>query len=176
MRLLNIQDGYSSGSAPSTTFATTMGFATYANDAAFVTAKGSAAAEGDAYANTTDHSIHYYNGTAWEIYGSFNPNGTRAAPNSIIAASGISVQSFQRQIQFIQGSGGAVTVTANPQIQAGSRVGQELNLIGRSDTNTVKLQDGTGLSLNGPITMGADYSLRLMWDGTNWVEVSRREN
>jgi hypothetical protein len=75
---------------------------------------------------------------------------------------------------FIEGSGGAVDVSANPQIAAGNTVGQELILIGRNDTNTVLFEDGTGLSLNGPFDMGADNVLTLVWDTSVWVEVSRR--
>lgn len=101
-------------------------------------------------------------------------SGTRAAPNSITAAGGITATSNSRTMMFIQGSGGAVTVTANPQISAGTILGQELILIGRSDTNSITLSDGTGLSLNGPITLSADSVLSLVWDGTNWTEVSRR--
>lgn len=41
---------------------------THANDAAFVSAKGSAAAAGDVYTNTTDGMIHWYDGVdaAWQ--------------------------------------------------------------------------------------------------------------
>lgn len=38
---------------------------TFADDAAYVTDKGSAAAEGDFYSNTTLNKIRFYNGTAW---------------------------------------------------------------------------------------------------------------
>jgi hypothetical protein len=45
--------------------ATSGSLVTFADDAAYVTAKGSAATEGDIYQNTTDNTIHYYNGSAW---------------------------------------------------------------------------------------------------------------
>lgn len=101
-------------------------------------------------------------------------SGTRASPNSILAASGITAPANSRTLMFVQGSGGAVTVTANPQLSAGSTLGQELILVGRSDTNTLTLSDGTGLSLNGAMTLYADSVLTLVWDGTNWTETSRR--
>lgn len=41
------------------------GLKPFANDAAYVTAKGSAAATGDAYWNTSDDEIRAYNGAAW---------------------------------------------------------------------------------------------------------------
>lgn len=102
-------------------------------------------------------------------------SGSRASPTAITAGGGISFSaSTYQNISFIQGSGGAVTVTANPQVAAGSSVGQTLSLIGRSATNTVTLADGTGLSLNGAWVGGLDSILNLVWDGTNWAETSRR--
>jgi hypothetical protein len=109
--------------------------------------------------------------------GAINVNGSRASPVNIVAGTGIdsgTLGTDQRKLLFINGNGGAVIVTANPQIAAGSVVGQELIVIGRSDSNTVTFADGTGLSLNGSITMYADSVLSLIWDGTNWVETSRR--
>lgn len=100
--------------------------------------------------------------------------GTRAAPSSIIAGTGVAFTgTFGKNIWFIQGSGGAVDVSANPQIAAATNVGQELRLIGRSDTNTVMFEDGTGLSLNGTCILGEDQILDLFFDGTNWVETNR---
>jgi hypothetical protein len=100
--------------------------------------------------------------------------GTRASPSSIVAGTGISFTANHiYNIWFIQGSGGAVTVTANPQISAGTTVGQKLTLIGRSDTNTVTISNGTGLSLNSSAVLGADDVIQLIWDGTNWTEMSR---
>ncbi len=106
--------------------------------------------------------------------GSFAVQDTRAAPQSVVAGTGIVVTALQsRNLLFIQGSGGAVTVTANPQIPVGTQVGQEMKLVGRSDTNTVTLSNGTGLSLNGSWTGGADDIIDLFWDGSVWVESNR---
>jgi hypothetical protein len=99
--------------------------------------------------------------------------GTRAAPTAIVAVSGITATAGIDHTIFIQGSGGAVDVSANPQISAGTTVGQKLRLIARDDTNTVMLEDGTGLSLNGTWIGSADSVLELFWDGTNWVEIGR---
>ena len=101
--------------------------------------------------------------------------GTRAAPSSIVAGTGISFTGLAgHNLWFVAGSGGAVDISANPQIVAGSAVGQELILIGRDATNTVQLDDGTGLSLNGSAILGLDDVVGLIWDGTNWVEMFRR--
>lgn len=101
--------------------------------------------------------------------------GTGASPSAITAAGGISVAGGNYfNIQFITGSGGAVTVTASPQITAGTAVGQQLILVGNSATNTVTLSDGTGLSLNGTWVGGNNAGLTLVWNGTVWTEVARR--
>lgn len=100
--------------------------------------------------------------------------GTRASPTAITAVGGISYAAATATDNYIQGSGGAVTVTANPQIAAGTVDGQRLVLIGRSATNTVTIADGTGLSLNGSWVGGLDSMIALRWDGTNWAEISRR--
>lgn len=106
--------------------------------------------------------------------GALSVTGSRASPISITAAGGITSSASQRALLFVQGSGGAVTVTANPQISAGTTVGQELYLVGRSDTNILTLSDGTGLSLNGQMDLAADSVLKLFWDGTNYVESGRK--
>lgn len=108
--------------------------------------------------------------------GAFPTNtGSRGSPSLITAAGGI-VFTGSDPINdwYIAGDSGAVTVTANPQIAVGSTDGQRLTLTGRHATNTVTLSDGTGLSLNGTWVGGLDSILNLRWDGTNWVEMSRR--
>lgn len=119
------------------------------------------------------------NGTvvSWASVPTSTPNvvGSTGSPTAITAVGGVSFSgSNYTNINFITGSGGAVTVTASPQIAAGSAVGQKLQLIGESNTNTVKLQDGTGLSLNGAWVGALQSVLNLTWDGSTWVENSRR--
>lgn len=102
--------------------------------------------------------------------------GSRGTPQSITAAGGIAfTNTYYHNMWFVKGSGDvAINITANPQIAAGSIVGQQLIIIGRHDTGTLQLDDGTGLSLNGPWIGGADDVIHLIWDGTNWTEVARR--
>jgi hypothetical protein len=113
--------------------------------------------------------------SSWLSFGTApTVNGTRAAPQSITAAGGITpAASVPFQTSFIKGNAAPITVTANPQIAAGNVVGQRLLLVGRDSTNTVTLSDGTGLDLNGACTLGASSSLELLWDGTNWMETNR---
>lgn len=101
--------------------------------------------------------------------------GTRTVPQNIVAGTGIAFTgAAARQLWFVQGSGGHVSVSANPQIAAGEAVGQELILIGRNDDQTVTLSEGSGLSINGTWTGAANSVLYLVWDGSVWVEVPRR--
>lgn len=103
--------------------------------------------------------------------------GTRAAPTAITAVGGITFSGTQRNtIAFVKGTGAGTTdVSANPQISAGSTVGQKLKICQRSATDILKLEDGTGLDLDGT-WLGDDASreLNLWWDGTNWKEEGRR--
>lgn len=104
-------------------------------------------------------------------------SSTRASPTSIVAGTGVAFSAssgYQIYIQFIQGSGGAVDVTSNPQIAAGSQVGQILILVGCHDTNTVYFEDGTGLEMKaGGFRMKNGSIIAFIWDGTNWCEMFR---
>lgn len=101
--------------------------------------------------------------------------GTTGSPTLITAGGGVAFSGTNySNTNFIAGNAGAVTVTANPQVAAATNVGQVLVLIGRHATNTVTLADGTGLSLNGSWVGGLQSVLTLQWDGTVWVETSRR--
>lgn len=106
----------------------------------------------------------------------FVVSGTKASPNNITALAGITASTDAFQLQFIQGSGGAVDVSANPQISAGTTTGQVLVLCGANNTNTVLLENGTGLILNGSYTMGSSSVLAVQWDGvSSWVELFRND-
>jgi hypothetical protein len=158
----------------------------YSDATARLAAAGFASSDVGKVALQVDTSAYYIltddSPITWQKIGSIDladartqVTGTRAAPSSIVAGTGIAFTgSYPNNLWFIQGSGGAVDVSANPQIAAGSFVGQVLTLIGRSSANTVLLEDGTGLSLNGPWEGRADDVLGLIWDGTNWTETYRR--
>lgn len=73
--------------------------------------------------------------------------------------------------------GAAVDLSDNPQIAAG-RNGQIITIIGSSDTNTLTLDDGTGLFLSAQFVMGAGDSITLVYSTGlgGWVETSRSNN
>ena len=102
-------------------------------------------------------------------------SGSVGSPVAITAVGGVTFTgSNYSNIKFIVGSGGAVTVTANPQIAAGTSIGQDLTLIAEHATNTVTIADGNGLALNGAWVGGLNSVIDLVWDGAVWVEKSRR--
>ena len=131
--------------------------------------------DGRFWYNTATHLAKVVrNGAITELLTGMQVSGSRGSPTAITAGAGITALNARLQLHFVEGSGGAVTVTANPQISAGTSVGDILILVFRSGTNTLTLANGTGLSLNGDITGEEDDIVLLLWDGTNWSEISRR--
>lgn len=106
--------------------------------------------------------------------GELVPNGTGASPVTITAAGGITATTDQRQLWYVVSAGGAVPITANPSISAGTTVGQEIVIFGTSATDYITLSDGNGISLNGPINLHDNAAITLIWNGSVWSELSRR--
>ncbi len=102
--------------------------------------------------------------------------GTFGAPQAVVAGTGVlhdlGADDYFGMV-FMQGSGGPVDVTNNPQVEAGLSLGQKITLVGASDINTVKLEDGTGLILNGECFFASGSVMELLWNGSNWIEISR---
>lgn len=108
-------------------------------------------------------------------------NGGSGSPQSVDPTPGVQLsnQSYVNKA-WVVGNAGPVVVTNTPNVTPGNNDGEELIIIGTSDTNTVKLQDqgnlpGSGLSINGDVTLLKDESITLHWDNaqTLWVEDSR---
>jgi hypothetical protein len=76
-----------------------------------------------------------------------------------------------------QGSGGAVTLTATPAIEAPTADSQILFLFGGSDTNTVTLtkyaNNGVKLNNGASFTFGLDDNMIFVARNSVWVEISR---
>jgi hypothetical protein len=106
--------------------------------------------------------------------GSYTPYGSTGAPLVVTATGGVVTNASQRELQFLNSPGGEVAVTANPQVSPGSVIGQEMLLRGTSDTNYPVFSDGNGLSLNGLCKLTLNQTLPLFWDGSLWVEITRR--
>jgi len=103
--------------------------------------------------------------------------GSSGAPSSIAAAVSIVVAGYAKEIHYVEGLAGDIDMTAVPQVAVGINDGDELVLRGTRDDRKLLLEDGTGLSLNGPIALKKNSSLTLHWDTdqTLWVETSRRD-
>lgn len=101
--------------------------------------------------------------------------GSRASPSLLTAGGGIAFTGTNYfNMWFVAGNAGAVDISANPQIAAGTNAGQRLMLVGRHDTNTIRLEDGTGLKLKGgsaEVYLFADSTAEFVFDGTNWVQL-----
>lgn len=74
-RILKFAEGVSVGAPISTGIGATS-FGVYASEAAFVTDKGSAATEGDAFFDSTLDKVKFYDGTAWRTVESLLNNYT----------------------------------------------------------------------------------------------------
>ena len=104
-----------------------------------------------------------------------NITGTRLAPTAITAGGGIAFSgSALFNTAYLSGSGGAVTITANPKIAAGTIIGQKLRLIVPTGANEITITDTNGVDLDGTLIMAAGSAAEFEWDGTNWFIISRR--
>lgn len=116
--------------------------------------------------------------TSLEVSGKtvYTPSGT----NTIVAAEGITIAMITKKAILVAGDGAGTTdISVNPQIAAGQN-GQEIVLIGTSDTNLVKLDNGNGLQLSAAtsFTLGAGDIMQLIYVDSigKWVEISRTDN
>lgn len=116
-------------------------------------------------------SIESNNGSG----GQYQPHGSPSAPVSVIETDGISLLNVSREVQFVRSDGGAIIVTASPRVQRGIVQGQELLLMGTSDIDTVTLQNGNGLLLNGACILKNGASLYMLWRGDVWCEAGRND-
>lgn len=98
-------------------------------------------------------------------------NFTPDSINNITAGGGITPA---KTIVPIQGSGGAVDITAVPQIAAGTN-GDLLILEGRSDSNHVTLENGDGVHIHASTAQFGNKDMMLMhYNGTDaeWHEIA----
>lgn len=83
-RILDFDDAFTTATAPDVIDpAAADGFVTYASDAAYEAAKGSAGSAGDAYFNTTTERLRIHNGTGWQD-GTGTIDMVREVPSGVI--------------------------------------------------------------------------------------------
>ena len=103
--------------------------------------------------------------------------GVVYAPSTVQSLGTSSQITANKAIIQVVGNPGAVTLPANP-IIAGSD-GQEITIIGTSDSNTVQISNVAGVKLdsNAPFTLGDNDMIKLIYIATKgWVELSRSDN
>lgn len=120
---------------------------------------------------------------AWAAIPSNAPTifGTFGSPRNIQAAGITSAASHMsstalEQIIFVRSNTAdtEMDITGNPQITAHTVVGAKMRIVGTDSTRPVLLEDGNGLKLNGQISLNANSSIDLFWDGTAYAEITRR--
>lgn len=117
--------------------------------------------------NSTTKRPEFYDGTRWQSEEGYNI----AAAQTPAGASTPTILGFRRQVLPISGSGGAVTL-ADLGV-ANALEGDELLLIGTSDTNTVTIVSATNTVVNGDCTLGLDDTLTLVYYSSKWREKER---
>ncbi len=114
--------------------------------------------------------------TSYAIVEYLGERMTKPIAANVTADGGITAAMLFPQIYF-SGSG-AIDITADPQIVDGFR-GQRIRIWGNSDTNTLTLDDGTGLKLNGgaQCVLGIDDVIELEFtQNGDWCELYRSDN
>lgn len=136
-----------------------------------------ASAQPDAGTPTNPNDVLTLSFVETNLAGSRVVIGSVATPEDV-AAAGLTIpagETYEHDyLAFIQGDGGAIDITNNPQIIHSLVVGDTLELRGCSDTNTLKLDNGNGLSLNSDsITLKSGSIIRFNYNGSVLEEVSR---
>lgn len=168
-KILSFSEG-TAVTAPSQSFLIASSLSVYANDAAYVAAKGSAAAEGDIYANSTDGMIHTYDGTNWKTSQNMKNNFIATAPPGVgdDDADGYEVGSMWLDttpgIWYIcndASTGAAAWIQVidgtNPQSIAGIKTFTDTTDASDKDTASVVLEGG--LAIEKKIFVGTDATV-----------------
>lgn len=117
--------------------------------------------------NTDTKRHEYYDGTLWQSC--TTPN--IAAAQTPADASTPTILGYRRQVLPISGSGGAVTLT---DLSVSNNLdGDELVLLGTSDTNTVTVVAATNTVVNGSCTLASGNTLTLVLYSGKWYEKGR---
>jgi len=114
--------------------------------------------------------------TRWRLCGLL-PGLLPAAAQTVASAGTIVCAGGIRQLLRVAGNGGAQTANATTGMTAGTVDGQEVDLLGTSDTDTLTITVAGNMAPNGSITLGNGDIIRFLWDATNsvWREAYRSE-
>lgn len=103
--------------------------------------------------------------------GGYSPTG----PTTLTGLVTLTIAGAQREYKRVKSNSGLVTMSASPQIESGTIVGQELLLHGTNNTDIIKFVNGLGLAINGSCVLRQYSSLYLIWGGSVWVEICRND-
>lgn len=109
--------------------------------------------------------------------GGYFAHGSESAPITVAPGAGITPSSDLMQTWYVKGptSGGAQSVTANPQIGAHTQVGARLAVINVDPSDYVVFSSGNGLFSNGtwPNSIIQYAKIEYEWTGLRWTECNR---
>ena len=95
-----------------------------------------------------------------------------ATPAALAAGATLTPVAYTHRIES---TGGAVILSTSTPIAAGQFDGQQIELVGLSDTDTVEIQASGNVLQNGAIILGAGDTIGYWWDNTDslWKEKYR---
>lgn len=104
-------------------------------------------------------------------------SGTLSEPVVITALGGITPPSGFNKVMYVTGPADGITlVTKNPSIAPGTVEGELLELRFVGAVRKLQINHGNGVSQNGNLVAGDEWSIKYFWDGLVWSEQFRREN
>lgn len=124
-RVLDFSDGFTSVSEPTQGSIRANSLTTFVDDAAYVTNKGSVAAQGDEYENTTLNVIRHYNGTVWT-----------SVIDAVATQTMTGVKTFDDIVKVKEGAGKGIDVASAGAFEIGASVGANPMTLG-GGTSTV---------------------------------------
>lgn len=191
MRTLDVSDGLVSASTPTGGSTTQNSLAAYADDAAFVSGKGSAATDGDVYYNTGDDLVRVYENGGWvyqvdestaqtlsnKSLTSPNISGLKLAINPTASASNFSLATVY-DLELLDSTIAAFTATLPPASDGKKfyrlkKVSTDLNActVAPQGSDTI-VDNTTGLASTSLNTFGEEVDL--VSDGVSQWYVSRK--
>lgn len=186
-RIVEFADGYESSTAPASGAVQATALKSFPNDAAYVTDKGSAAAEGDTYWNSTDDQPKYYTGGAWvqgvTTAGAQTIGGNKTFSDDVVIGGNLTVQGTQTILntQTLDVEDANVTVNKGGNVASAdaARAGIEVELsdateagIGFDSTSPTKFKVGEVGSQSPVVSEAATQTLtgKTIDDDTNTIQ------
>ncbi len=127
--------------------------------------------------NAQTHLIRTVGTLQPDTISSYQEYTLQMSTGNVVAATGIT-KAMLGSFMYYNGNS-AIDITANPQIFA-AKNGRKIMIVGSSNTNTLKLDNGSGLALAGgaSITLGLADNIELMYVTglAVWMEISRSNN